>query len=1216
MASDEVIVKKIHPFFCGPSKNFARVPDSSTELSTTDGSHATTPKNDRDEDTTLNDQLNEPLAKRRRTESLDGFDSGEEIREHDHSLLNNHANDRNIDFTLFSSRPKNIRNESTESRKMLRIDPETGKFGGLPSSSLDQKNETQFTVGRSRKSPKSLLIKVLYGKDDSSRARIGSLINRILDEGGNEKQRLGNSVGKERARAQQKGEPFKNKQRKPINSKDIKCEISFGSFSSLIAPQKQPLMSQAPQSTLTFFLGKTKDNPATNSPETQSLQIPTQSKSLKLAPKEFSSTPRSPKKPRPPPPSKLPQFGARCSGTKVPGVREPAWPWKGIVHIRDDQLLLENLSTCRLFTDGIAPHTLKLSRKSKSAVRNIFNTESILTHFERSISVQAVAESMQRLAGDDFAPIPPQLRLPVRRFESGHEIQKRVKPRIQTLEQQLTASNDGELCTNDANARVRMHNAISRLFYQLATELPAFDRSTCENSTWAQKYAPMRAVEVLQAGKEALLLKEWLEHLEIHTVDTGNMDISKIQKKGRLSKDTAFDKKKKRKRNKLDGFIVESEDEEDEMDELLDTDNDWMNIAQGQPKTVIRIGDQVAKGKDNVKLKNAVVISGPHGSGKTAAVYAVAKELGYEVREIHAGSRRSGKDVAEMIEAMTQNHIVRHSLPGQRATDEGEQTEDEVTKDIKSERKKTMANFFKPKPATKTTKIAKSSMPTKQSDKSDPKKATAHQKQSLILLEEVDILYDQDRQFWPTVMGLITQSKRPFIITCNDERLVPLHNLNLHGIFRFTPPPLVPAVDHILLIAANEGHILERDAVESLYKSRNYDIRASLSELNFWCQMGVGDQRSGLSWYYPRWPKGTDVDQNGNVVRVISENTYHEGMGWLSRDSINGPNSSILAETNLMIQIWEEYGFDIGQWQDTLDMEAWAEEVGNTDTTRTLQLEMLYDYEAFSLAMSDADIFSQRSFAQDNRILFDTSLPNLTPVLRDDYAIGQALLEVMPVHYHDQLSMAMATWAKSLARARLAYRSQPWTLAHESPISAIDESNAVAHIRTQHMPKVWDPAISRTDMARAFDAIAASEKQLNLQTGSLDPSVFDRTMNMITLEVAPYVRRIVSYDMRLQEERMRLSSLLSAGGRAGKRMRTTRSAFSALEGSSRRTTRRDKYFGNLLNSHLVMKTAGLEWNQFVDSALAVAQEKEKGPAVKSFMDVESDLDTGGINLID
>jgi hypothetical protein len=106
--------------------------------------------------------------------------------------------------------------------------------------------------------------------------------------------------------------------------------------------------------------------------------------------------------------------------------------------------------------------------------------------------------------------------------------------------------------------------------------------------------------------------------------------------------------------------------------------------------------------------------------------------------------------------------------------------------------------------------------------------------------------------------------------------------------------------------------------------------------------------------------------------------------------------------------------------------------------------------------------------------------------------------------------------------------------------------------------------------------------------------VFDRTTTLICLDVAPYIRSIVAYDATLAAERARLSNLLSEGGgsRKGKRLRTTRSALSALEGGARRTTRREKYFRVLLNPYLIARTGKKEWREAVEREMEISKAVE------------------------
>ena len=150
-----------------------------------------------------------------------------------------------------------------------------------------------------------------------------------------------------------------------------------------------------------------------------------------------------------------------------------------------------------------------------------------------------------------------------------------------------------------------------------------------------------------------------------------------------------------------------------------------------------------------------------------------------------------------------------------------------------------------------------------------------------------------------------------------------------------------------------------------------------------------------------------------------------------------------------------------------------------------------------------------------------------------------------------------------------------------SELDRLSETHVVdlieSHISTPEL------ILTRYDLSLAFDPISEPEKQYVWSNDKLEASVFDRTQTIITTDLAPYVRSIVSYDAKLQQERSRMSNLLSEGGKNPKRMRTTRSAFSALEGGARSTTRRDRYFGEKLNPYLVLKTGLPSWLEAVSS---------------------------------
>ena len=181
----------------------------------------------------------------------------------------------------------------------------------------------------------------------------------------------------------------------------------------------------------------------------------------------------------------------------------------------------------------------------------------------------------------------------------------------------------------------------------------------------------------------------------------------------------------------------------------------------------------------------------------------------------------------------------------------------------------------------------------------------------------------------------------------------------------------------------------------------------------------------------------------------------------------------------------------------------------------------------------------------------------------------------------------IALWMKSRARNYLQV-DQHVNHGFEIP-SELDrpsESHIISLIRDQI--SVPDFLLTRQDLSAAFDPISEPEKTYAWSPVQLEASVFDRTKAIITTDLAPYIRSIVSYDAKLQRERSRMSNLLSEGGRKGKRMRTTRSAMSALEGGARSTTRKDKYFGPTLNPFLVLKTGMSSWLEAVPAGISDA----------------------------
>ncbi|KAI0541829.1 hypothetical protein GGR58DRAFT_455084 [Xylaria digitata] len=1005
-------------------------------------------------------------------------------------------------------------------QKLLKLNLATGTIGPPPSSKPSIPGKK-----RGRK-PKTLLITIPYGNDAVSREQIGQRINQVL-------------LGTSRIPSFVSTNLIPNTlspSQKTISNSASGATRQIGTPQETILPQKPAHP---------FFQGKTKGASSIHDDGQKATKADKISSKRQVI---FTSTPRQAR--ATPSNLSLPPLGSKVS-VKTPGAQYPAWPWRDMVHVRDN-------SSPHPIDSASLESTLGSSRgrKAKGQEIHIGQHESILYEITSKLGIRELANDVKSTNYEDFRPIASMVRVPIKHFESGLKLQARVFKELHTL--------------GINNTLLKTHPAILHAYKSISTTLSAFDASTCESVAWAQKYAPTSAQCVLQTGREAELLRDWLQNLKVQAVDTGALDNTSKPKNGSISK------KKRRQHKKLEGFIVSSDEEANEMDEI--TDSEPQSLIHRAKKTVVRSGDGVDRGKRGSRLANTVLLSGPHGCGKTATVYAIAKELEFEVFEINAGARRSGKDILERVGDMTRNHLVNHQQKDEPRGDAT--TDDEITKDLKSGKQGMMTSFFKPKPSQPTKEALKADpMPDAPTPALQEKKPNRDQKQSLILLEEVDILYEEDKQFWATVISMIAQSKRPFIMTCNDESILPLQNLKLHGIFRLSAPPTDLAVDMLLLIAANEGHALGRHAIEALYESRGHDLRGAITELNYWCQIGVGDLRGGFDWFYPRWPKGSDVDEEGQTIRVVSQGTYHAGMGWLNRDVVNTELSLPSITPDLHRETWDHWGLDISDHHEFEDSSNWVKKATNQASSRTARLALLQSIEAFADSISESDLCGPFLPPLSNHIALDATVPDLHTKILDDFTVGNKVLEVTPICHYNSISLGVSASLRILAQSKLFGDKLPPK--NGRPIDRFDEKRVTDDLeRHFNVSSRSEGPITRKDYNIAFDPIAVSEKMLALNY--LDPSVFDREMTLLCLDVAPYVRSIVSYDQRLHNERRTRSNLISEGGNPEKkRMRTTRAALSALDGSSRATTRRERYFAADINPYLVMRTGGKCWGDLV-----------------------------------
>ena len=645
----------------------------------------------------------------------------------------------------------------------------------------------------------------------------------------------------------------------------------------------------------------------------------------------------------------------QARNARFPGALEPLWPPEGMVHVRGDHMSAEiSLPTSH------TPYAPNVHRKMKEAEIRIPKEQQILTRY---VNVIHAYQNDDRISRRVHSREWREFRRPLRRIVTGRELQQAVRGRIESKLPipcpDLTERRDGNGKGSPQMAQSPLHAAVLHMYDGIASSSTAFDKFECETQEWVHKYSPASANQVLQAGPEVLVLRDWLKTLTINSVDFRAGDSSKTRDSS-VSSRRATTKRKRRRAEELEGFVLSSDEEAIEMCQLTKS-ADPHPTSLMQKQSVIRARD-VGNSSNGERVSNAVVISGPHGCGKTAAVHAVARELGFEVFEINAGSRRSGRDILDKVGDMTRNHLVKNGSSHQSADAHGEMENmnlltEKLKQDLDSGRQGTMNSFLNSKVAPRNSPSKRKLKAQKASSKQDPPRKPKSQQQSLILLEEVDILFDEDKAFWATTLELLVQSKRPVIMTCTDENLLPLEDMILHAILRFTHAPEQLATDYLLLVACNEGHVLPRDAVVNLYKSKGFDLRASMTELNFFCQMAVGDTKGGLEWMLIRPPATDSNEQTSKPLRVVSEGTYQNGMGWLS-----GQHRASLAELSLDQEIeelsgaWHAWGLDVGACWAYISPSTTHGEASQT----TSALQQLKDIEHVAEVLSAADTFPGR----------------------------------------------------------------------------------------------------------------------------------------------------------------------------------------------------------------------------------------------------------------
>ncbi|KAL3684222.1 hypothetical protein R1sor_002244 [Riccia sorocarpa] len=249
-------------------------------------------------------------------------------------------------------------------------------------------------------------------------------------------------------------------------------------------------------------------------------------------------------------------------------------------------------------------------------------------------------------------------------------------------------------------------------------------------------------------------------------------------------------------------------------------------------------------------LHSTLLITGPTGSGKTAAIYACAAEHGFTVIEVNASSTRSG---ASLMQKFGRGGLESQAM-GKWSTveDQGEDkdptvshTRDKHVPNVQGRGKKDGRPRASRNPGVVQDKFPTGRRPFDSSASSesnsnvnteDPQAGNPQKKKlTVILFEDVDLQFEEDKGFWTALIQLAKKTKRPIILTTNSHQPGLPQLLEKARIDFYYPSPQQLTL-HASMISIAEGVACSPWMVNRLVESCRCDIRKLIMALQFWKQ--------------------------------------------------------------------------------------------------------------------------------------------------------------------------------------------------------------------------------------------------------------------------------------------------------------------------------------------------------------------------------------------
>lgn len=285
----------------------------------------------------------------------------------------------------------------------------------------------------------------------------------------------------------------------------------------------------------------------------------------------------------------------------------------------------------------------------------------------------------------------------------------------------------------------------------------------------------------------------------------------------------------------------------------------------------------MSRGKQ-ARVKKCVLVTGPPGVGKTSLVYTVAKELGLHVTESHSSDKRDSK-VFSMLKLTNQKGRINPiALMFQNAGKTQIKQVEEVKKSSKLSRKKR-------KMANESIGISVLSSNNLHSIKPSNTLSISGDS-SIILFDDVDVVFDEDGPFLKSILEFVKTSERPVILTATQftDKIIDTFSESLE-LIRLERPSVDYCANLLHSICKSEKYPILAKSLASckrIAKQNNCDVRRCLNNIHYF---GKHTSNELMLSYHDRsrrfeldfvkfncFPKDTDkVVVNGALEAYVNE---------------------------------------------------------------------------------------------------------------------------------------------------------------------------------------------------------------------------------------------------------------------------------------------------------------------------------------------------------